>query len=773
MPASLLANSHRQLAKENGIYVDAQRVRPDSLSSYLTITVPKLFSRVSDLSLFSYELEQALDTPELLHEFDGAAHNVLRVCDFDSIGQRKNALDLSQDMGGASHFLAKYFSSVDSVFTCLGRANQAVTRTAVLDKVSVFCLDVEEIEYSQASYDFIYLGGLDQLGLSKAQGLNLIQRLTRSLSKGGILVFNSLNYDRLSKSLSTRRYAHQAQTPYLEIYQDQADTGINLEDLDAFLDSFQSNQVAVYASFSAKGTQNNLFAQEYLDDNPNALNHFYRLGSIDNDQLNEYLLYKKLTTDGHDLISYASSFTVMMGDEHADLARLYDNDFTHFPGRSRLPQWRAITFKPSAETTVYKHVIDTDYAERKVEISELIAQQTSPQPFESGQLLIDQWLQTVLHNDAKRFEQLVKEYYDWLESIQADEDFNASAYDLLPFNIIVSEEGYFRAIDPEWKVHTDINPSFVLFRALFWFAFENRAMMIDFADTWSFSTLGGFVRHYLNFVSTDQDIHDYIQLEEQIQKNISHEFSAGSIAAAMQHGFSAQVAISSAETVRSEITWADKNDVFDQANTVSKEWRAASSPQELVIAFKTFDGSKRRLRVDPIDNSGVFSIQALSLLDTNERIVWQLDPVSESAVPCQLQNMVTVDQSNACYAALNDDPFFLFDLSEIPQLEQVASVRLSLSLHCDPIFQNALSQLQKLVDEQAQSLLTENNKGHERQADNDILTARLLAAEDQCLHLKRQLAEFETVKADNERMHQALLRSPTARIKRLIKRLMS
>ena len=134
MSSSSLADYNPEYSDQNGIYVAAigaeqqASVRHNYLSSYLSIAVPKLFERTDDVSLFSYELETQLDTPELQHEFEPAKHNLLRAVNFDQLTGAKRSLDLAHDMGGVANCLSEKFEHVDSIKRCSGRASLSIKR---------------------------------------------------------------------------------------------------------------------------------------------------------------------------------------------------------------------------------------------------------------------------------------------------------------------------------------------------------------------------------------------------------------------------------------------------------------------------------------------------------------------------------------------------------------------------------------------------------------------------------------------------------------------
>lgn len=761
---------------------------------------------------FSYELEHALDTPELKHEFGASLHNLLRVCDFSALPCKGNTLDLTQDFGGTAGFLAQHFDAVDAVKLDVGKAQFSAQRFPDLTNVEHISTDINRLELPAEHYDFIYAGDTESLNLSAEATLSLFGKLRASLSGSGVMVLSLKNKDRLSKSLSVKWPKTETRVPYSDLYTNEHANLLSLADLDLITslgelnDATGSNSLALFASYSATQGMPNLFSRAYLKDSDNALNHFYRIGSISNPNLNEYLLYKALKQQGKELFEFASRFVLIAGNNNRVTNKLYSNDFTHFAGTGRLPQWRTITSKKKRSDIVTKiHTnpnLDTDKSNSIGSGSAtLLSQNVAEQKFQPGSLLIDRWLAALLHyshddnhdydhkhdhsnrnnSDDAGFSKLVRQYYQWLQEIETRGEFAKLAYDLLPFNVVCQSDNpdSYRAIDPEWQVAVNITPDFVLFRALFWLAFENRALLSGFGAHHGFKNIYGFVRHYLNLVSSDESIQDFIALEEQAQLEISSTFNAKSIAMAMHQDFSASNITSHPKPV-CQITWADGSNHFEQAQAVHIEWMPSSETQQLRASIKLVDTDKKWLRVDPIDNAGLFTFDSITLLDQNEKVVWQLNSHQQIADAAKRVNVVVSDNTGSVtsaapknFIALNEDPFLLFDLRGISNLSSVAEVRLSLSLCFEPNYHNALNSLRDIVAKQ-QTLLTElSNKGHETRADIDLLTNKLNHANNERLHQQAQLSELETLRQRSHDLEATLRRTPSARIKRAIRRLMS
>ena len=126
------------------------------------------------------------------------------------------------------------------------------------------------------------------------------------------------------------------------------------------------------------------------------------------------------------------------------------------------------------------------------------------------------------------------------------------------------------------------------------------------------------------------------------------------------------------------------------------------------------------------------------------------------------------------FIALNEDPFLLLDLSQMPWLDQVSQLTLSLGLIHEPNYQRSLNHLRQVVDSQAESIVRLGNKSHETQANIDSLNHQLITNQDELRDLKARTADYKNLKADNDALREALStinQSLASRLKRKIQTL--
>lgn len=777
-----LIAANQQLVLANGVYQDTEsQVRETSLSHYLRTFARDIFTAVDDLSLFSIELETAATTDELRHALSPAPYNYLLALELEA--KLSNVLDLSQDLGGVSHYLSSKAALVDSVKIDIGRANLATQRCQNLENIQHISEDLASLKFPDHHYDLITLGDLSALELNQTELPAFLQRLSHSLSKEGRLVFVSENKNRLDKYLSKGPH----QIPYRDLYYDSNANSFDHSELAQLLNESDIAHANFFASFSNTDKISNLFAQDYLLNNSNAVNHFNRIGATDNDELNEYLLFKNFP-DQNSYFANASRYVVIAGSDLASVNALCQNNFTHFPGTGRKAQWRSVTASKRGTNQVTKTPILDEESRFKLltesKSEPVLIQDLANKQFHQGPLLLDQWLAKALHNDTSGLSELIKEYATWLQSQEQQDSFTDVAYDLLPFNIIVDEDKHdrqFKIIDSEWQLKAKYGADFVLFRALFWFAFENKAILKPFANTTKLTSIGLFICHFMDGINSVSDLQQFVELEENIQRQISHSFRKKSIEFALNQLFNSDKSIAKSSQPACQISWGNSDQVFDEANSVFLNWNKSSENQLLNTELLACD-DLTVLRVDPIASTGIFQFSTITLRDQEQNIIWQLEDVDDiiaNSTQHNLSIVVNKKQANS-FIALNEDPHFLFDLSAVQDLGKTASVELGFALTHDENYDNALATLSYIVDEQNSALIEQANGINEKLAQIEVLQAELTHVRNHRAEIKSTLHETQQANANQVQqlsehvanLEHAMMMRPLSRVKRLVGRLL-
>lgn len=756
------------LNEVNGVYQNnCTQIRESQLSSYIQGAVHDSYNNVNDLSLFSVEIEDLLLTDELRHALSPAPYNFLLALDLQGIGR---TLDLSQDFGGVSHYLASRVEQVHSIKIDIGQARLSKQRCAEADNICFISSDLSELKLNDKSYDLIVISQLEELGLDKAAQAQLIKRLQLALTNTGKLIVNAVNRSRLNKWTS----AGDRSIAYAHLYEQQSAHYFSRSELNQTLKTAGFLHWNAYASFSQNRAISNLLSEQYLNESPHSLNHFNRLGSIGHPEINEYLAIKNLDQGSDCLFDLASRFVMVASASSVRSTKLCDIDFAHFSGTGRKPQWRTTTLCKRGSNEVQKIPLHPDFVTTDSEIQEAsLSQSTDVQKFESGTLLLDQWLEALVSpNASNEFKELVSEYCKWLKDIEQGGEFGANSYDVLPFNIIVDDDSEsFKTIDPEWSVSSQFTPEFILFRALFWFAFENKTLLKPLAKETGLSTIGLFVLHFIQCADANysaknmSDLDAYVELEESIQRQIGANFRNKSIEYALLQTFDGEP-LAERLSPACQISWSDSAGIVDEHNSVFVNWQASDQERVLSTDSPSFVEGKNILRVDPIASMGMFKFSSISLCNKDGNIVWQLESSDDIAAQADCLN-VSFSSDTQHFTALNNDPHFLFDLSKLSGLAEVQTIELSFAVLHNQYYDSSLATLSSALSEQNMALFRQIGSLESKQAEIEYLNAKLENIDQHRQDLQR--GQHEAHQAHEQHAHNltVALETQTARVAEL------
>lgn len=773
---SNLIELNPQLSLADGVYQNTDtQIRSPQLSNYLQLMVNECFGSVSDLSLFSLEIEKRLLTDELRAALSPAPVNFLLGFDFENIG---HTLDLSQDFGGVSHFLANKVSSIDSIKIDLGKAQLSTKRCAAFSNINTVSEDISLLSFGDDKYDLIIVSQLEDLGLDKHQQTTLIRNLQLALSRTGRLVINVRNRERLNKWISPGSQL----TDYHDLYNNEVSTDFNHYELDAALKGAGFLHWDCYTSFSTSRSIQNLLSKKYLESNAYSLNHFNRLGGLANDKLNEYLLFKNLKAERGQTFDLASRFVMIASASATRSRQLYDSDFIHFSGTGRKPQWRATTQCRAGSNEVTKTRLHPNFVSRSSTSSKIkLKQTTDVQQFKNGTLLLEDWLSALLSNNpASTFKNLVSEYSQWLEEFENDNDFSARAYDVLPFNIIVdksqpsddtdgsNDHRNFHIIDPEWVVDAEFGADFILFRALFWFAFENKSLLKELAEQTGILTIGLFVLHYMESVDSHDQLSKFVQMEEEIQRQIGLNFRNKSIEYALLQTFDGEPLAQRLQPA-CQVSWSDNAGIVDEHNSVFLPWKASSEEQILNNAAPNIVKGKDTLRIDPIASMGLFTFSSVKLLAQDGSIIWQLASPEEIDEASQGLNVSLVKNAdnNPHFVALNEDPHFLFDLSQLKKRQAAEIIEVTFSLLHNQYYDNSLTTLSNAVSQQNVTMFRQVGVVDTKLAEIQTLSSKLANVDQHRQALKASMHQAQQDHAEHAKNLTQALEIQTERMRQL------
>lgn len=790
MQESKLLHINPALGLKNGIYQNQEALFRDStLSNYIQVAVNEVFDQVDDKSLFSTDIESALTTPELRDALSLSQFAFLQAFNFSKVHQ---ALDLSEDFGGVAHFLADQVGHLDAVKLDPDLARLSVRRCANKHNISHISEDLTRLKFPKHHYDLIIVGQLEALQLENTEFEALLAKLRHALTPHGCLVINAPNRDRLSRWFAPESQLSNNDLEFIDLYQHTRSSDkvgeLSRKELRNQSLSAGFSAVDVHASFALGKNCKNLFSEDYLTSSVNGLNHFYRLGAIPHGRVNEYLLFKSLVNRKQNLTDLANRYLVICGSSTQHTRHLYDNDFSHFPGTGRLPGWRTLTYRQRAAVEVQKVSVYPDSQPVK---SDHLKQNLEPQPFLKGKLLVDDWLQALLDSDHRQFESLVDEYADWLAKLEKTDQFAKTAYDLLPFNLVLNARGprALHPIDTEWEVTTPFDADFVLFRALFWFAFENKSLLRPYCEANDIHSIGAFIVRYLPSAHQIDDLRKYSKLEERIQSEIDASFRANAVSNALLQGFDQETGAASDE-LQIDVVWGNQQGEMLEANTRSAHWtKQTHAPQLCELTLASYNNKSPILRIDPMPESGCFKLHSIEIVDANNSTLYQIADAQDWAELVQLNNL---RQVNDVLIALNNDPNLCIDVSHVDNIETAATLKVSLEWVWDAHYSSVVSSLSQAVGQQNAALIGQSHRLNQYRADIEYQAQRiedLLGHREDLTQMyqkeERQLkrtrarmqgeidhlqARLHAQHVRNDELHGYLLMRPSTRIKRIARR---
>ena len=746
----LESNEHLDLI--DGVYrnkkISFRDPTDEKLPRSLRKEVEQVFASVDDKSLFSLDLSSALKTSTLIKALSARPYNFLRTLNLNNIG---SALDLTQDLGGVAHFLSASASSVDSIKLNPDVASMAQKRCATKGNIVTISEDLERLILNKGYYDLIVIGDLADLNLSADKIGEYLASLQASLSPQGVLVCSVLNKNRVSKWFNPQDMTCDTDINFRDLYsmpQEESSRIIKedvLSNLNQTLRGSNFAAIDVHATFSSEGNYDNLFSSDYLSNSLHPVNHFYRMGSLKHPEINEFLLFKNLHENQTRLVDVADKYLILAGANNQDIRRVYDNDFSHFPGTGRKVEWRTITTRARSAEMVEKIPA---YANLKSK-SKLLTQNLDPRPYQHGHLLIEDWSNAILNNDGAQFKKLVLEYSDWLNELSQSKEFQKIAYDLLPFNIVVKQKDEARelvAIDTEWQLNKKFSPDFILFRALFWFAFENSTLLKHYAEHYHCPTIGMFVVSNMSNIHVTEDLHDFVKLEEKIHAKISNEFRKHSVHYSLvQPLFRVQSEDKNALVVRAG--WSSKGKTAKELKSSDTVWTTSSQAELISVSLDPVKSTNAVLNLTAESSSGAYELISLKIVDKNEKTIWS------AASPKKINAAVSVKRAlhrSEYFALRSAEPPITFDLNDIENINNAHTLLVEigwLTSHYEERLVN-INLKSHFVD---QTMLSRANKLNEYRADNESKDRRINYLVDRSNELNKHINDINRARDDLRR----------------------
>lgn len=536
-PLVSLNNFNRQ---DKGVFIQQDR---DGLSysdgDVEEQYIYRVISSVGDVSSLSEELRNfERDWASECHLSSKRA-NVFRALDFSDVHY---VLEIGSGCGAITRFLGEQGGQVDAVEGSLRRAEITRLRCRDLDNVHVFHADFNTLKLPESHYDLALLTGvLEYAGKFAKSGkgpvdaaVAMLKRIVTCLSPGGkviVAIENRIGFKYLAGACEdhfSRPWVGVSNYPDCDDPTYREKQGIETWDKGQWkemLKRLQGVSSSWYYPFPDYKLATSLLAEDFIRNSSSAWSCLSRISSRDytaiwHSSLDEQLFWQTAAAAGS-LEEMANSFVLILQRRGAidSEKSLVPFDFVHYSGHGRKPEFRVIVEKRKGEHTVKKRRI---FQRTNPDHDAVVVQHLEDEPFYEGKPLAVHWANVLRScSSSVTLDALLKKYYQYV--IKECERVSANRLlDLLPFNIIIAEDGTWHSFDQEWVAKQDVVPQFIFFRAVLYFYLENKEILRPFCRRQNLKNGWEFVEYCLGrlLYSGEFNLKEFIAFENKIQQAV-------------------------------------------------------------------------------------------------------------------------------------------------------------------------------------------------------------------------------------------------------------
>ncbi len=678
---------------ENGIhYLDAdggafEYSDGKEAESYLN----QVLSDASDLGSSSSELEdKVIDWPSEYH-LSGKRANLLREYNWDGVNR---VLELGCGCGALTRFLGEQGMSVDAVEGSQQRIQLAAKRCRDLKDIQFLCANFNDLELPQKEYDAILLVGVAEYAarfmasaVSGAEAVvALLQRLRRSLKEDGFVFIAIENRTGLKYVLGAHEDHYARRFAGVFNYPDEHGMRTYTKnDWEQFLSQAGYSSPEFSYPFPDYKVPTVILSDHMVKHDKYSFNHIEGMRSRDyvmslpeGFYVTEHLLWQALS-ENNNVDALANSFCIVAHNATEVARSVTQFDFVHLPGFRRRAEFNVITRKDiGSDTVTRRHV----FPDLKRALSS-VRQTVRNEHYLSGTLLSVQWSRAALLQDnGHMFDDMLREYFGFLI---AEHNAGRLYIDLLPTNILVSDDGEFHVFDQEWEVDWPLTPRFVFFRALVAFAQRHRVEIARITRGRGIFNIREFVvcgfdtvdRHRLEA----RPLRGLVEQENMFQGLIARDERTDRTSDALDMQLTV---LDVNEPIQSHVYWSFRKRSYSEEASVMVEYIPADERQTLIFQLPEATEQFVRFRFDPTeeyrnDSTAFFNIYKIAVRYGSDfrssEIVWHMegeDRVAEAAD--KLSGMAFCDaEIGRVFAVLNEDPWM--DFAFIPRRKLVAGER--------------------------------------------------------------------------------------------------
>lgn len=634
-----------------------------------------------DVSIYSPELESKIADWGTEYHLTSKRANLLKFLDLSNI---ETGLELGCGMGSMTRYLGESGICVDAIEGSRSRAEIAGERCRDLENVNIIHSDFNGLDLPEASYDAVFLIGVLEYARKymphfendRDAVLSIIGKARFVLKKGGILVIAIENRMGL-KYIMGATEDHYGE-PYIGLYGYPQNQGVRTYDKREWEEMLHGAGIGHFGfgyPFPDYKLPKVILSGNYLKNDPYASSNLYRVYSRDylqdawKPKVEEFLTWKSLHATGH-LEEFSNSFLIVCADSGDVIKKAFPYDFVHYSDTVRKAEFRTETSKPADKDCILKKLNVIESIPAIKDGKEVLQQDLSVSPYIKGELLSTLWLQSATGaSDISEFSESIISYYHFLTAYLSKDE-NRGEIDVLPFNIIIDENGDSHIIDREWRFEDDITPDFVMFRALFWFAFSNKRSLENICSLEGIRNIKDFIAFGFERLSLDLEanLSGYLEREQRFQSATVSQKNPEPIHTKLLEPIHEIPLTLAYQKISTQFYWASGEGRFSEEKSMIQTVDIEPFRQKVSFRIPSEDYLIYFLRFDPASNPGFFMLHEIAIRKVTgdqSECLWSL----KSAV--DIRNYVNTEQiyisdtvQGEIFISDNFDPYISFKIPE-------------------------------------------------------------------------------------------------------------
>nr|ANF28855.1 bifunctional glycosyltransferase methyltansferase [Franconibacter pulveris] len=640
----------------------------------------KIIRDAKDISLFSSELRNKCADWQTLYHLTSQRGNVLRP--FAHL-LKGDVLEIGAGCGAISRFLGENGGNILALEGSQRRASIAASRTRDLDNVQVVAERFDQFNPGR-QFDAITLIGVleyaPMFGNGESPEKDLLIQVRKLLKPGGFLfiaIENKLGLkyfagapeDHIRQSMygiEGRYKSGEAKTwGYEELKQLLTETGYRYSDvLLPFPDYKLPTSIITPAGSITTGFDASTLAVQSVMSDPQLPAHL--TFSLQN--CFPEIFKNKLGVSLANSFIFAASIDTEIPLNDSILAYHYSTQRKHQYAKETV-----FSQNSKNEIDVAYHFFQKEY--REPDTNRYVQIRKEGDKYFRGTLLGQQFI-NVLANENWQFDDIIKLMKQWLSALEkfiknegdklefsCQVDFSLPAYfmDAIPQNIIITDEGPV-LFDIEWQGIDRIELGHLLFRGILLILNQAKVRPLVGQELITRKEFVQKVMTSLGLVFKEDTLQGYIRKESQFQ----HQVTGRDINELLLWNEERPLAPVTVKHSHACLYFASNGEEFTEQNTHS----FILAPGINTIRCQVNGNNQlpiTKLRFDPTDSSGWFTIHSLSIKNNHGEVVWQAGADSEDV---DYQDILKLQEGmlNVYYSTSHDPQILLKNVPPLTEL---------------------------------------------------------------------------------------------------------